>query len=385
MMKTQLKVAMVYTAVPHYRRDFYRRLNLRDDVELTLFCQSHLPGFNLELIHQELDCEVVEVPFWGRETQIVWQNLPVIRLWREFDVIVFYGLPRIVSNVLWATLFRMLGKPIVIYGQAFSYRAAPRTEQLRLNWWRRRFSHFLVYTDKEAELMVKEHHFDKHIVRGINNGLNQERIEKAKSEWDVETVAQWQSEQEIEERPIVLSVARLVPKNQFDVVISVLPQLLQSVPDLLWCVIGDGELRESLQFQAKELGVDAHIRWLGAIYEEEELAPWFLSSDVMVHPAGIGLSLNHAFGYGVPVVTHDQIKKHNPEIAVLKDKVNGFLYEEGNDDALCHFLITLLQDESLRREMGERALETVRTEYNTAVMANRYAEIVWDVYRAQER
>ena len=70
----QLRVAMIYMAVPHYREDFYHQLNQRDDIKSTIFCQSNLPGFNLKLIHNELDCEVVEVPFWGRETHIVWHN-----------------------------------------------------------------------------------------------------------------------------------------------------------------------------------------------------------------------------------------------------------------------------------------------------------------------
>ena len=40
---------------------------------------------------------------------------------------------------------------------------------------------------------------------------------------------------------------------------------------------------------------------LGSIYDEIELAPWFLTADAFVYPENIGLSILHAFGYGLPV------------------------------------------------------------------------------------
>jgi glycosyltransferase involved in cell wall biosynthesis len=100
-------------------------------------------------------------------------------------------------------------------------------------------------------------------------------------------------------------------------------------PDLLWCVIGDGPERKALEEQALRLGITWHVRWLGTIIDEAELAPWFLSSQALVHPNGIGLSLLHAFGSGVPVVTQGDAATHGPEFDAFTAGETGFLHERG--------------------------------------------------------
>ena len=61
------------------------------------------------------------------------------------------------------------------------------------------------------------------------------------------------------------------------------------------------------------------IRWLGALYEQEVMAPWFLSAKVFVYPGYIGLSIMHAMGYGLPVITHDNMDNQSPEVAALRN------------------------------------------------------------------
>lgn len=374
----QLRVAIIQSAVPHYRRDYYERLLQESSINYTVFCQPTFPAANLDLIHRELGCDYVEVAFVGRGNRLVWQWLPLRNLWSGYDVYVFYGNPRVFSNVLWATLFRLLGKPIVIHGPARSFRAYSPTERLRLLWWRC-FRHFLVYTDQEADFLLT-HGFAGRDVVGMNNGLNQEAIEQAAIGWQSDRLNQWQITEGTNGRKVILSVARLVDKNRFDLVLSSLPALLLEHPNLLWCVIGDGPLRRQLQDEANRLGVSDHVRMLGQIYNEDDLAPWFLSSEILVHPSAIGLSLLHAFGYGLPVVTHDNTRRHGPEIAAFQNRVNGLMYRENSVISFTQCVSELLSDESLRKRMGEAGLNATRHAYNTQVMAERFTKITWNAY-----
>ena len=84
---------------------------------------------------------------------------------------------------------------------------------------------------------------------------------------------------------------------------------------------------ENLKQKAKQLGVDNNIIWLGAIYEQESLAPWFLYSKALIHPGAIGLSLLHSMGYGLPVLTHSNLDMHMPEIAAFKEGMNGLFFD----------------------------------------------------------
>ena len=368
------RVAVVTNVIPSYRRGFYRRLFARSGPGIRVFCQSHLPGFNLELIHSEFADHVTLVPFWGSERGLVWQQLPVWRLWRDFDVYVFYGNPRVVSGVLWATLFRLLGRRAVLLGQVHSSGANVFTERLRLAWWHL-FHTILVYTDREAATLKRRGFAGKRVV-GLNNGLDQWEIETAKAVWSTERLAAWQAERGLSDRPILLSVSRIVPEKRFDFLLDALPDLVRQFPDLLWCVIGDGGARTNLEARAGELGLVDHIRWLGAIYEEQAIAPWFLSSWVLIHPGGIGLTLLHAFGYGIPVVVHDNAENHWPEIAAFEDGRNGLAFAEGDAGAFCAAVLKLLRDQELRARLGGEALNVAKTQYNTDVMVDRFLSVL---------
>ena len=70
----------------------------------------------------------------------------------------------------------------------------------------------------------------------------------------------------------------------------------------------------ALQSIAEELDVEQYVRWLGSIYDEAQLAPWFLTADAFVYPGAIGLSVLHAMGYGLPVVT--QFRSNLPHAGI---------------------------------------------------------------------
>ena len=328
-----MKIAIVIDSVPSYRRDFYRRLLSDPDIELTVFCQSHVKGFNLSLIHKELGDNFIEVPFVSTGNHsAVWQRLPVGRLWREFDAYFFLGNPRIVSSLVWGTLFRALGRKVIIWGQAHTAGANPTTEAIRLAWWKL-FRNHLVYTDAEVDYLRERGFGSRHVV-GMNNGLDQDLIEAAKGRWPDEKLAAWARDKGLSGKTVLLSCARLVEKNRFDQMIDSLPALAARHEDLVWCVIGTGDQDASLRERAEQKGVADHIVWVGELYGEDDLAPWFLSSRLLVHPGAIGLTLMHGFGYGLPVITHDNLAFQMPEIAAFEDGVNGALFRENDPESL---------------------------------------------------
>ena len=62
----------------------------------------------------------------------------------------------------------------------------------------------------------------------------------------------------------------------------------------------------------------------------DDIIPYFQNSDIFVYPGGIGLSLVHAYSFGLPVITTDNMDVHGPEIELLKQGVNGDFFTDND-------------------------------------------------------
>ncbi len=369
------RVAVITSVIPSYRRGLFKRLFSHQSISVSVFCQTHVPDVNLDLIHNEFPGHINLVSFWSMPRErLGWQFLPILKLWKSYDVFVFNSNPRVLSNVLWATLFRLFGRSVIIWGQAHTAGANRYTEALRL-FWAKFFHNHLVYTDQEAELL-RARGFRRHKIIGMNNGLDQDEIELMRKQWNDEQLLPWMKEHQLTGKTIILSCARLEKKNDFHLMVEAMPEMVKEIPSLVWVVIGDGREREKLMQLAQRNGVEGHIIFLGEIYKEEELAPWFMSAVLLVHPGAIGLTLMHAFGYGLPVITHDDLRYQMPEISALEHGKNGLLFRRGDVASLVAVIMEVLDDRERLFSLSTAALNVVVEKYNTREMAQRFSQLV---------
>ena len=365
------RVAVVTNVLPNYRSAFYRELFQRPELDVHIFCQAFIRGMNLRLDHESFGDRVTLVPCYSTSRdRLGWQGLPWRRILSSFDVVFVIGNPRILSNAVLATLCRLLAKPVVLWGQAHTAGANLWTERVRLGWWRG-FDHLFVYTDGDVGRLRSQGFRSQHIV-GMNNGLDQGRLDQVAAAWDPARLVDWEKREGLAGRTRILSCARLEPKNEFELWVAAMPAVVERYPGLLWVVIGDGPERQRLEARVRELKLDENVRWVGTVYDEPSLAPWFLSSELMVHPAGIGLSLLHAFGYGLPVVTSDDAELQMPEFDAFVPGETGYLHRHGDARSLADAVCRCLEDETGRERMSRRALRIAREDYNVGVMVERF-------------
>jgi len=369
------KIAVITNVLPQYREDMYARLFEKYGDNLQVYCQPMIPGMNLNTVHDKFKSNVQLLSFFSLQREaLCWQRLPFFEIIKNYKIIFIYGNPRVISNVFYSILFKLLGKKVVVWGQFHTASSNSWLKSIRLKWWAG-FKYIFLYTDREAE-KYKQINKNSAFVTGMNNGVNQTEIHNVIKKFDDASLQQWKSNAGVSDKRIILSCARLEEKNKYDLLIDCLPNLVVKYPDLLWCVIGDGAEKKALQARAQELHVDQHIKWLGAIYTQEALAPWFLSSECLVHPGAIGLSLMHSMGYGLPVVTHDNEDKQMPEIAALVDGVNGLMFSEGDTKSLTEVVYSLLDDNDLQKKLSSNAFKTIAENYNTEKMAEKFITMV---------
>jgi glycosyltransferase involved in cell wall biosynthesis len=83
-------------------------------------------------------------------------------------------------------------------------------------------------------------------------------------------------------------------------------------------------------------------------------------ADVCAIPGHVGLGLNQAFYFGLPVVTEEG--KHPPEIGYLKPGRNGFIVPQNDLDQLRQKLFWLLDNDAAREEFSRNARQDILRE-----------------------
>jgi glycosyltransferase involved in cell wall biosynthesis len=81
---------------------------------------------------------------------------------------------------------------------------------------------------------------------------------------------------------LLLTVAKLTDHKGHRFLLEALPDVIQAAPNVVVALAGDGELRETLERQAEQLGVQSHVRFLGFRNDVYDLLH---AADVFVLPS----------------------------------------------------------------------------------------------------
>lgn len=158
-------------------------------------------------------------------------------------------------------------------------------------------------------------------------------------------------------RLVVLTVARLQARKGHLRLLDALPALAARHPNLLWAVIGEGEMRRELERRVAAAGLAAHVRCHGEV-DERRLLDAYQQCDLFVLPnveidgdvEGFGMVLLEAQACGRPVIAG---ASGGTREAMVPGE-SGLLVDCADPTALGAALERLLGAPEQRRVMGER-------------------------------
>jgi glycosyltransferase involved in cell wall biosynthesis len=103
----------------------------------------------------------------------------------------------------------------------------------------------------------------------------------------------------------------------------------------------------------------ANTRYLGEVHDAEnrQISRIFKMADICSIPGHVGLGINQAFFWGLPIVTEQG--NQPPEIEYLRDGENGFIVPEDDRSALRDRLLFLLDNDEERRRMSANARQDI--------------------------
>lgn len=143
-------------------------------------------------------------------------------------------------------------------------------------------------------------------------------------------------------RPILLTVRRLVSRMGLETLITAMSYVARAVPDALLLIGGRGYLEESLKSQVRKLNLESNIQFLGFI-PEEELPKYYQAADLFVLPTealeGFGLVTIESLSCGTPVIATPV--GANPE--VLGPLGSEFICRDISPQALADRIIEFIE------------------------------------------
>ena len=141
-------------------------------------------------------------------------------------------------------------------------------------------------------------------------------------------------------------------------------------------VIGDGACKEKWKALSSTLNVDSKIIWIDGMRDQMQLAPWFLAADVFAYPGAIGLGILHAFSYGLPVITHNNVKNQGPEYEAMEDGLTGLTFKENDVADMVDKIEYLLDHDEERQKMGRYAKNLVFEKYSMSAMIDNFCKAI---------
>jgi len=164
--------------------------------------------------------------------------------------------------------------------------------------------------------------------------------------------------------PVVGNVAALVPHKGQKVLIDAAAIVVRKMPDVRFVILGEGELRQTLERQVKDLGLDRHVFLPGF---KADILGLQKSFDVFVMSSlteGLGSSMLDAMACGTPVV--GTRAGGIPE--AIDDGRTGLLVRPNHADELAAAIMRLLADSTLRQRLGAAGRAHVEAEFSVDKM-----------------
>lgn len=168
---------------------------------------------------------------------------------------------------------------------------------------------------------------------------------------------------------LVGSVGNVRPVKGYDLLVEAAGIVCRQMPNVLFCHAGEGELLDQLMRRCREVGIESHFSFLGAVKN----IPSFLSSlDIYIQPSrseGLSNAILEAMAAGLPVVATNV--GGNPDL--IDSGVNGMLVPTNEFDIAQQLLVLAEQPEE-RLRLGALAHQKVLAKFQMSAMLREYRQ-----------
>lgn len=178
-----------------------------------------------------------------------------------------------------------------------------------------------------------------------------------------------------EDEIVLLLIGRFVPKKGFSTALRALKYITAQNTNIKMVVVGDGPLKSEYLDILKKEQTEHYVTFVGEI-PTSELSKYYSACDIFLAPSrrlpsdGLNVVVVEAMACGRAVIASNV----GGNDLVVSHGFNGYLHEENNPLQLAQFVMKLLGQSAVRREMGQNSLTLVKQHFNWDAIVKHYLE-----------
>jgi phosphatidylinositol alpha-1,6-mannosyltransferase len=180
------------------------------------------------------------------------------------------------------------------------------------------------------------------------------------------------------DKKVALTVGRLQARKGQDMMIKAIPQILNTVPNFLYAIVGEGEELNALVKLSAELEVEKHVQFLKGI-TDEQMIDCYQQCDLFILPnrtinndiEGFGMVLVEAQSCGKPVIAGDS---GGTKETMLLGK-SGVIIDATQSSNIASTVVGMLSDEQKLTDMGSKGREHVLQSLDWKALVQRAKEL----------
>ena len=377
--KADKKIFLYQRLLPHYRVPVYEKINQALNNKLLVIYDT--PPSQTAFIEKNEDLGFTTFKlrnFLLLGGKLFWQFFyKPITAFGKPKAILIEANPRILSLYFLYIFCKLTHTPFIPWGHGGSRSrdiASGNYRDIINRWIVKSSDAYICYSDgikdsisritPSEKLFVARNTLDSDTLIPIRKKLEREKPEKLKKELGLEATY------------YLCFIGRLLPEKQINLFLKVLGILQEDGLNIGGIIMGDGPEKEALETQVLIENLN-HVHFLGNIANWEISGKYLYVSDVMLMPGYVGLSVNHALCFGVPVITQaagENGPYHSPEVEFIIKGETGFICQNGSLKDMVNAVKNILSERQIFRKK-------TKAYFDTKLSVNNMVQAVVDALR----
>jgi len=361
-----IRVLLVQQINRAYRVPLLKRLSEQPDINLTMIHGTNPPvqagDVGISIAAEPMPFRTISGPISGirwNGREVLWFGVALKAIQQEFfDVVIVDHYTRLLSIWPMQSIQHRRKAGLILWGIGFHQYPTPWLDKIR-GLMIKRTDALLLYSENESKRYQKMG-VPKEKCFVTQNTVDLEGIDAGVAGATNARIQACRQKVGSEKGPILMHIGRLSKNKRLDLLLRALPNLIKKWPKIQLVLIGEGPELEVLHKLANELSISGIVHFIGPITDHKLLAPWVLSSDLIVAPAQIGLLAPMSLAYGKTLAISDVPKHHGPEVQAFIPGKTGMDYNYEDVEDLTHVINDLLEDPEKCKRYAEAGSIRVR-------------------------